>query len=117
MSRAADKVVRVDGVAVPYVAHVEFQSGGPCGAWRSCSARRPPPGRPGGWTSRRTRTTGCYLPTSWSACVIELGTDKFGPPDEAAVARLTAVIDPDPLRQLGRRLLTARTWAEPFADE
>jgi hypothetical protein len=28
VSRAADKLVRVDGVAIPYVAHLEFQSSG-----------------------------------------------------------------------------------------
>jgi hypothetical protein len=28
VSRAADKLVRVEGVAVPYLAHVEFQTSG-----------------------------------------------------------------------------------------
>ncbi len=49
--------------------------------------------------------------------LVEQGTDKFGPADEATAARLSAVTDIDQLRRLGRRLLTARTWAELLADE
>jgi hypothetical protein len=49
--------------------------------------------------------------------LLEQGTEKFGPPDQATVARLTAIADVEQLRRLGRRLLTAQSWAELFADE
>jgi hypothetical protein len=48
--------------------------------------------------------------------LLELGTVKFGPPDDATVAQLNAITDIDRLRRLGRRLLTVQTWAELLAE-
>ena len=49
--------------------------------------------------------------------LVEQGVAKFGPADEATVARLTAITDVDRLRRLGQRLLAVNTWAELFADQ
>ena len=48
--------------------------------------------------------------------LIEQGTDKFGPPDAATVARVQAVTDIDELRRMGRRLLRVDRWDDLFAD-
>ena len=49
--------------------------------------------------------------------LIELATDKFGPPDAGTVARIRAVVDVAELRRLGGRLLKADHWEDLFSDE
>ena len=47
--------------------------------------------------------------------LLEQGTIRFGPPDEATVAAIQVVFDPRRLRRLGERLLTATGWDDLLA--
>jgi predicted transposase YdaD len=51
------------------------------------------------------------------AQLLEMGTDKFGPADDATIARLMSITDVNELRRLGQRLLTVATWADLFAAD
>ena len=44
--------------------------------------------------------------------VLEFGTEKFGPPDAAAIGRLESLDDLDALQRLIRRAWTASSWQE-----
>jgi predicted transposase YdaD len=48
--------------------------------------------------------------------VIELGTEKFGPPDSATVAAIERLDDLDILSRLLRRILRTSTWEELLAS-
>ena len=47
--------------------------------------------------------------------VLELGTEKFGPPDTSVIERLDRIDDPDTLGHLLRGVLRAPTWQELLA--
>src|SRR5262249_38960733 len=47
--------------------------------------------------------------------VVLLGTERFGPPDAAALTTLESIRDVARLEQLGRRLFTVTGWGELLA--
>ena len=49
--------------------------------------------------------------------VLRLATTRFGPPGDAARARLEAIFDPDRLVGLAERLLTTTGWDDLLADD
>ena len=50
------------------------------------------------------------------AALLELASEKFGPPPADVADRLSAVVDVDALRRLTRRVLTADSWDELLTD-
>jgi predicted transposase YdaD len=46
--------------------------------------------------------------------LLELGTEKFGPPSEAVEKRLLAFSDPAELKKISKKILQATAWAELF---
>jgi predicted transposase YdaD len=48
--------------------------------------------------------------------IVDLGTEKFGPPDALTIARLDRVASLERLRQLGRAILHADSWDDLLAS-
>jgi hypothetical protein len=49
--------------------------------------------------------------------ILQLGHDKFGPPDEAATAALERITDIGKLETLSRRVLTVNSWEELLTEQ
>jgi hypothetical protein len=44
--------------------------------------------------------------------ILQMGEEKFGPPDESYKTQLNLITDLDRLRRMGRRAVTATTWQD-----
>ena len=50
------------------------------------------------------------------ALILQLGSQRFGPPDAATRARLDAITSTEQLERLAGRLLAVETWSELLAE-